>query len=143
MLKEILLPVDLQQTALSDRAIEIAQGLSDTYGAAITVVTVIPDFGMPLVANFFPEDMMKTARNEVCAELERFIEARFKEPARVKSGVGQGSPHKFIVDYAEKHPTDLIIMPSRAKDIGKVFLGSSATHVVEQAPCSVLVVRPG
>ena len=44
--------------------------------------------------------------------------------------------------YAARHGIDLIIVPSRAKDIGKIFLGSSATQIAERAPCSVMIVRP-
>lgn len=142
MFKEILLPVDLQETALSERAITIAQELADAHQARITVLTVVPDFGMPLVANFFPDDALKKVRKEVCAELKRFIEARFRDPTSVRSDVGQGSPHKVIVDYARKHGIDVIIVPSHARDIGKMLLGSSALHVVERATCSVLVVKP-
>lgn len=142
MYKEILLPVDLQETALSERAITIAQEIADAHRAHITVLTVVPDFGMPLVANFFPDDALEKVRKEACAELKRFIAARFRDPAAISSDVAQGSPHKVIVDYARQHGIDVIIMPSHAKDISRILLGSSAMHVVERANCSVLVVKP-
>lgn len=142
MYKKILLPVDLQETTLSVRATKVAQDLADCYKASITVLTVIPDFGMPLVADFFPEDAMKQAEREVHAELKRFVETHFKDPTAIKARVDEGSPHKVIVKRAQKEKADLIVLPARGKDISKVFLGSSSTHVVERAPCSVLVVRP-
>ena len=46
MYKKILLPVDLQETALSVRATNVAQELAKSFGASITVLTVIPDFGI-------------------------------------------------------------------------------------------------
>ena len=55
-------------------------GYCKLLSVAHTVLTVIPDFGMPLVANFFPEDAMKQAENEVHSELKRFIKAHFKDP---------------------------------------------------------------
>ncbi len=142
MYMNILVPVDLQETALTERAVEVAQDIAEHYSAMITVLTVIPDFGMPLVANFFPEDAMQKAHDEVCNELQRFVKKRFRDPANVQSQVLQGSPHKLIVRYAQDKGTDLIVLPARAKDISKVFLGSSSTHVVERAPCSVLIIRP-
>jgi nucleotide-binding universal stress UspA family protein len=142
MFKKILIPVDLQETALSIRATTVAQDLAVCYQSKITVLTVIPDFGMPLVANFFPEDAMKQAEREVHAELKRFIAAHFKDPAAIRAEVDGGSPHKIIVAHARREKADLIVLPARGKDISKVFLGSSSTHVVERAPCSVLVVRP-
>ena len=141
MYMSILVPVDLQDTQLTERAIQIAQDIAEHYSATITVMTVIPDFGMPLVANFFPADALEKAKKEVASELERFVTERFRKPSQVRYRVLDGTPHKVIVDYAEGHDTDLIVLPARAKDIGKVFLGSSSTHVVERAPCSVLIVR--
>ena len=142
MFKEILLPVDLQQTKLTERAVAIAKECAKTHGTNITLMTVIPDFGMPLVANYFPEDAMKQATKEVRAELKRFIEKRCDDPAAIKSVVKVGSPHKAALDYAGKHGVDLIIVPARAKNVRKVFLGSSSTAIVEHAPCSVIMVRP-
>lgn len=142
MFKHILLPVDLQETALTERAIDIATDLATHHGARITVITVFPDFGMPMVASFFPADTMKKAEKEVCAELKRFVAGRFSNPEQIKSHVATGSPHKAVVKYAAAHNVDLIVVPARAKDIGKVFLGSCSTYVVERAPCTVMVVRP-
>lgn len=142
MFKKILVPLDLQETALSVRATRVAQDIAACYGSDINVLTVIPDFGMPMVANYFPEDAMQKAENDVHAELKRFIQAHFEDPSAVRAEIDSGSPHKIIVQHAQKENIDLIILPATAKDISKVFLGSSSTHVVERSPCSVLVVRP-
>jgi len=142
MYKKILVPLDLQETALSVRATAVAEDIAKCYKSSITVLTVIPDFGMPLVANYFPEDAMKQAENDVHAELKRFIGAHFKDPSAIRAEVDSGSPHKIIVRHAKKEKFDLIILPATGKDVSKVFMGSSSTHVVERSPCSVLVVRP-
>lgn len=142
MIKQILVPLDMQETRLAERAIAIAQDIAERYAAEITVITVIPDFGMPLVASYFPDDALERAQREVRAELQRFVEGHFRDPAGIRAEVRQGKPHKAVVRYARENATDLIVMPARATDISKVFLGSSTIHVVERAPCSVLVVRP-
>ena len=143
MYKKILVPLDLQETTLSARATQVAQDIASCYGSSISVLTVIPDFGMPLVANFFPKDAMDQAENEVHAELKRFVAAHFREPESIRAEVdGGGSPHKVIIRHATREHIDLIVMPATGKDVSKVFLGSSSTHVVERSPCSVLIVRP-
>lgn len=142
MYKEILLPVDLEETVLSERAVIVAQDIADCDNATITVLTVIPDFGMPMVANFFPKDAMHKAQIEVQNELKRFIESRFREPDTIRHDVAHGTPHRLIVQHAREHKADLIVLPARAQDLGKMLLGSCSTHVVERAPCSVLIVRP-
>lgn len=141
MFQKILLPIDLEETALTARAITVAQDIADRYQGHITVVTVIPDFSTPLVASYFPADAIEKARHDVCKQLKALVEANFRDPESVHCDVGEGSPHRFIVDYAKQQESDLIIMPSRRHDITKVLLGSSTEHVVERAPCSVLVVR--
>jgi nucleotide-binding universal stress UspA family protein len=144
MFNKILLPVDLQETSLSDRAAEIAIDLADHCDSEIIVLTVIPDFGMPLVANYFPDDAMQKAQADVRKELARFVDKRFDKRGDipVKIDVAQGSPHKVVLHYAALHHIDLIIVPSRAKEISKIFLGSSAAQIAERAHCSVMVVRP-
>ncbi|MDJ0739440.1 MAG: universal stress protein [Gammaproteobacteria bacterium] len=142
MFKEILLPVDLQQTELSDRAVAIAKDVSGLHDARITVLTVIPDFGMPLVASYFPDDAMREATEEVWAELKRFVAARFDDASAIRTQVLTGSPHKAVLKYAEQYGTDLIVVPARAINVSKVLLGSVSTQIVERAPCSVMVVRP-
>ena len=142
MYKRILVPLDLQETVLSVRATKVAQDIANCYQSNLSVLTVIPDFGMPLVANFFPEDAMQQAENEVHAELKRFVAAHFKNPDSIRAEIDSGSPHKVIVQHAREEGIDLIILPATGKDVSKVFMGSSSTHVVERSPCSVLVVRP-
>ncbi len=142
MFKEILLPVDLQESALSLRATQIAQEFADQYDARITVITVIPNFGMPIVANFFPANTIKNAANEVLSELKRFVAAHFDKPENVSVHVAEGSPHEEILEFAVRHGSDLIIVPARGKNIEKIFLGSSSIQIVEQSKCTVMVVRP-
>jgi len=142
MFKDILLPVDLQENLASEKAAAVARDFVERCNSKITVMTVIPDFGLPLVAGYFPDDAMQEAKKDVCKELKRFVETHFTVHAVVKTEVCQGSPHKMILRYAQNHSTDLIVLPARAKDVSKIFLGSSSTQVVERAPCSVLVVRP-
>jgi nucleotide-binding universal stress UspA family protein len=141
MYMNILVPVDLQESVLTERALQAAKDIAGHYDAQITIMTVIPDFGMPVVANFFPDDAMEKARKEVVAELDKFVAAHFDDPSKVRTRVLDGTPHKVIIDYAEGHDTDLIVLPARVKDLSKVFMGSSSTHVAERAPCSVLIVR--
>lgn len=141
MFKKILLPVDLQENALSQRAIDFVKQLSQQFSCDITVMTVIPDFGMPLVANFFPANAIQQAEKEVALELQHFVDEHFDGHDDVRLHVDTGSPHKAIVKYAEQEAIDLIVLPALAKDMDKLLLGSTSTHVAEHANCSVMVIR--
>ena len=53
-----------------------------------------------------------------------------------------GSPKKEIVDFAEENDIDLIVMGSTGKGaIDRVLVGSTASYVVNHAPCNVMVVK--
>ena len=59
MYKNILLPVDMEHTAESERALEIAVEEARRSKAHLTVMTVAPGFGSPLVASYFEEGAVK------------------------------------------------------------------------------------
>lgn len=142
MFKKLLLPIDLQETALTQRSVDVSKELSAQFGCDVTVITVIPDFGMPLVANFFPADAIEQAEKDAAVELRNFVEQHFDGNDKIHLHVETGTPHKAIVNYASASDIDVIVIPACAKDISKLFLGSTSTHVTEHAPCSVMVIRP-
>ena len=49
----------------------------------------------------------------------------------------------MIVSAAEAERADMIVVGSHGRGaVGRLFLGSVSEHVVRNAPCPVLVVRP-
>jgi nucleotide-binding universal stress UspA family protein len=56
--------------------------------------------------------------------------------------LGVGSVVKEIVEYAEKHKIDLIVVGTRGiSGIKKVLLGSTASGVVTYSHCPVMVIK--
>ena len=65
-----------------------------------------------------------------------------KIPFRSEIIEGLVSAEATIVDYAESHQIDLIVVGTRGRTgFSKVLLGSVASRVVEYAHCSVVVVK--
>jgi nucleotide-binding universal stress UspA family protein len=65
-----------------------------------------------------------------------------KIPFRSDIIEGLVSAEATIVDYAESHQIDLIVVGTRGRTgFSKVLLGSVASRVVEYAHCSVIVVK--
>jgi|YNPNPStandDraft_1061719.scaffolds.fasta_scaffold12196_8 nucleotide-binding universal stress UspA family protein len=63
---------------------------------------------------------------------------------KVRCEVLYGHPAEQLLHYARQQKVDLIIMGSLGTSgIKEFFLGSVASRVVADAPCSVWVVRPG
>ena len=141
MFKKILLPVDLQETFLASKAVKILVEEAKKHSAEVYILTVVPGFGMPLVASFFPDDAMQKASKEVGIELQKYITNTFPEDLDTHSLVAEGNPPERILDEAKMLGVDLIIIPSHAKTVAQVLLGSCAAKVVEQAECSVMVVK--
>jgi nucleotide-binding universal stress UspA family protein len=53
-MNKILLPVDLNEESSWDKALPTAVTLCRTFNASLHVVTVLPDYRMPLVGSYFP-----------------------------------------------------------------------------------------
>ena len=101
----------------------------------------MPDFGSPMVAQFFPtghEDrMMENARDV----LHKFVADRVPDTIRVQHIIADGTIYKTIIDTAEDIGADLIIMGSHRPELQDYLLGPNAARVVRHSNKSVLVVR--
>ncbi|MFT6387071.1 MAG: nucleotide-binding universal stress UspA family protein [Cellvibrionaceae bacterium] len=141
MFKKILIPIDLEETALAEKAVEIAIDQARKHGAEIHVLTVFPGFGMPLVASFFPENAMQDALNKVSEHLKKYVSETFPDDINTYAIVTEGNPSEQVLHQAKKTKADLIIIPSHNRSASEFFLGSCATKVVSHAECSVMVIK--
>ncbi|MGH1427898.1 MAG: universal stress protein [Arenicella sp.] len=142
MFKKILMPIDLQETELTEKTVEIAIYEARKHGAELHVLTVVQGFGMPLVATFFPENVMKHALKEVAKELKKFTAETIPDDIKAHPIISQGVPAEQVLSQANQLEVDLIVIPSHAQSSKEVMLlGSCAGRVVEHASCSVMVVK--
>ncbi|WP_260294513.1 universal stress protein [Sedimenticola hydrogenitrophicus] len=143
MFKKILLPIDLQETELAVKALQIATDEARKHQAEIYVMTVLPGYGLPLVASFFPDQAMKEAMKEVAKVMKRYIRDNLPDDIVTHPVITEGNPAEQILRQAKKIDADLIVIPSHTKGLTQVFLGSCAAKVVGQAKCSVMVIKGG
>jgi universal stress protein F len=141
MFSKILLPIDLQDTRLADKAIEIAVDQARRGNAELHVVTVVPGFGLPIVASFFPNGALEEAMRTVARELKSYTKTRFPEDLRVSLKILEGHPAEAVLDQAKAIGADLIVIPSHASEFTRHVLGSCAASVVQHAACTVIVVK--
>ena len=123
------------------KAVKIAIDEARKHSAEIFVMTVMPGFGMPVVASFFPDNAMKKALKEIGVELKRYIAANIPKDITTHPIITEGNPAERILAQAKTLGADLIIIPSHAQSLSQVFLGSCAARVVEHATCSVMVIK--
>jgi nucleotide-binding universal stress UspA family protein len=59
------------------------------------------------------------------------------------AAVAASSPAAAIIDYAKQTHVDVIVVGTHGRGgVSHLLMGSVAEHVVRNAPCPVLVVRP-
>ena len=141
MYKQILLPVDLGHRASWEKAAPVAVSLAQQHGAKLNVVTVIPDFGMPMVGSFFPEDFAEKALAASQEELAKFVDKHIPADVHGKSRAVHGTIYKRIIINADEMGCDLIVLGSHRPEKADYLLGPNAARVVRHANQSVFVVR--
>ena len=73
MYRNILLPVDLSDKHSWRKALPTALALRQTFQATLHVTTVVPDFGLPMVGQYFPSDYEAKMHEHVAAQLADFV----------------------------------------------------------------------
>jgi len=140
MFNKILVPIDVDYprtaTAVYQKAATIA-GLSN---AEIRLVSVMPGFGMPIVASYISDEMREQTKNRYKETLEKFIGENCDKTVTYR--VRTGKNWEEIIKTADNWEADLIIVyHNRLRDINEVFSGSCSQRVSDNANCSVLRLR--
>jgi nucleotide-binding universal stress UspA family protein len=141
MYRTILLPVDLGDEHSWRKALPTALALRETFAAALHVVTVVPEFGLPIVGQYFPPDYEAKMHQHVADQLEEFVARQVPEGVAVQRIVAAGKIYQQILRVAEETQADLIVMGSHRPELSDYLLGPNAARVVRHAACSVMVVR--
>lgn len=141
--RKILLPIDLNDTASWADALPSAMDIARSAGggATVSLITVVPDFGLSIVGSFFPDDFEPKALAEAQARLHAFADAHVDPTLLGDLRIGHGSVYKEIIDTATALDADLIVMAAHRPDLEDFLLGPNAARVVRHSRCSVLVVR--
>lgn len=148
MYKHIMLPVDGSELSL--KAVGECLAFAKSGGARVTILNVVPHFSVHVTVGF---------SSDVVKELEKTREAEYRKAgeqmvaqlkARAKDAgvdcdgvvVVGDSPYEEIIDNAEKHGCDLIMMASHGRrGLDAVLIGSETVKVLTHTRIPVLVVR--
>lgn len=142
MFQKILLPVDLNEEASWKKALPTAVTLCQTFGASLHIVTVMPEFKMPMVGAYFPKNFSEKAHAAIKEAQRMFIQENVPEGVKTQSVLVDGSPWEAIINVGKKLDVDLIVMASHTKHkFVDYVLGPNSEHVVHHAKVSVMIVR--
>ncbi len=142
MTEHVLVAIDGSQPG--ERALEYA--FEQFPEAEITVLTAIAVPGTTALSDsafsLAEDDLMDALRQQAEERLDVAAEVAAEydiEIARVKK---IGNPATAIIEYAEDHDIDHIVVGSHGRSgISRIVLGSVAEKVLRQAPAPVIVVR--
>ncbi len=141
MYKIVLLTVDLSDESSWEKALPTAVEYCKAFGSVLHVLTVVPDFGMTVVAQFFPENYRERALARAEEDLGAFIGAHVPPDVRSAPIVGYGTVYKEIMRTAREIDADLIVMAAHRPELKDYLIGPNAARVVRHSARSVLVVR--
>ncbi len=141
MYKKVLLPIDIAEASSWRKALPTAVACCQAFGAELHLMTVVPDFGMSAVAQYFPDDYAERAEAEAAEQLKKLSTEHVAGGIKVHHRVGYGTIYEEILKAAKETKCDLIVMGSHRPALRDYLLGPNAARVVRHAECSVLVVR--
>ena len=131
--KLILCPVNLRHVKVEYNAYAEAVEMAQRRGAKLIVATVAPEIERNL--NIYDSDKYWGD------ELKKFLAAHPADRVEVETVVRKGAVHRQIVKLADERKVDLIVMEAANPKVQDYLLGTTASHVVTHAECSVYVVR--
>ena len=135
MYQNILIPVLVDQESHNQASFEAAERLAGE-GAKFTILHVmepIPGFALSEI----PAELLDKQRSGIETAVSQMKQSLAGSEARIISG----HAGRTIVDYANNHKIDCIIVASHKPGVGDFFLGSTAARVVRHAKCTVHVIR--
>jgi nucleotide-binding universal stress UspA family protein len=141
MFRSILVPVDVSDKHSWRKALPAAISLCEAFGARLSVITVVPEFGLPMVGQFFPEGYEEKLRQQAAKQLKALVTEQVPDAIAVKRIIAEGKIYREILNAAKAVEADLIVMGSHHPELKDYLLGPNAAKVMRHADCSVMVVR--
>ena len=134
-INRILVAVDGSEN--SKRAGEYAIKIGQELSADVMALHIVP------AGKYFPEQNLEKGTKHEYAYLDKISEQSVSAGVNLKTETikAESSVVDEITGYAEKEDIDLIVIGIRSVSEFRFMLGSTATGVVVNAPCPVLVVK--
>lgn len=131
--KLILCPVNLRHAQTEYCAYIEAIEMAQRRKANLIVATVAPEMERNL--KIYDSDAYWGE------QLRQFLRQNPAPGVEVEAIVRKGAVHRQIVKLAAERKVDLIVMEAANPKVQDYLLGTTASHVVAHAECSVYVVR--
>lgn len=138
-LNRILVPVDFSETSAA--ALRYGVNLARGFKATLHLLHVPEHPGEAAEAEY-PIGLFETMQNAAHDRLRHLLTDVDANELQPQCSMRLGAAPEAIVDYAQEHDIDLIVMGTHGRTgLARVLLGSVAETVVRTAPCPVLTVH--
>jgi nucleotide-binding universal stress UspA family protein len=143
MARQIVVPIDGSEPAYE--AFEYAiREFPDATLVALTVSNPaeMSTGGTEMGMASYADEWMEIEERRVEERFERVEALAEERGVSVETETVVGRPTRAIVEFAEEHDVDQVVMGSHGRDgVSRILLGSVAETVVRRSPCPVTVVR--
>ncbi|OAT37959.1 universal stress protein [Proteus myxofaciens] len=145
MYNTILVPVDIEEDELTQKALKHAVYIAKLEGAKLHLFHAIPDISRFSISYSYHNDIINSFANKAIEraqeQLQELINSVDLPKDKIEYSASFGSTRDKVLELADKIKADLIIVGSRRPSISTHLLGSNAAGIVSYAKQSVLVVR--
>ncbi|MEM6499239.1 MAG: universal stress protein [Pseudomonadota bacterium] len=136
-----LAAVDLTHMEDAKALLREAGRWAERDNALLSVMTVLPDYGMSFVGSFFKEGTLKEAEHAALATLHALAEDVLPDRKQVQCIVEVGTAYEEVVEVVDKVKADHIVVGAHKPDLVDRILGPNASRIVRYAPVTVSVLR--
>ncbi|MBQ5275112.1 universal stress protein UspG [Klebsiella quasipneumoniae] len=142
MYKTIIMPVDVFEMALSDKAVRHAEFLAQQDGVIHLLHVLLGSASFTM--SRFTADLRRFEehlQHEAETRLQTMVSHFSIDPSRIKLHVRFGSVRDMVNELASEINADVVVIGSRNPSISTHLLGSNASSVIRHAHIPVMVVR--
>ena len=139
--KHILFPMDVSDKSSHAKEIAVVRDMQKHFGAKLSIITVLPDYGASIVAQYFSKVTEEALKKDAHKALKAFAREHFEKPDEVNLIVAQGGIYEHIIEAARNVKADVIVMTAHRPGLQDYLLGPNAAKVVRHSEISVLVIR--
>ncbi|WP_417584696.1 universal stress protein [Nitrincola sp.] len=139
---KVLLPVDLQDRDAAIAGLMKVMKYLGGQEVCMHFMSILPGKPVPLLASYVSKEEVESALSVLKDDLILLVKQALPQLTDFSVQTTEGVVHKEILKYARELQPQLIMLPSHSHSkLENILIGSVTSKVVEQACCSVLVVR--
>ncbi|WP_028614791.1 universal stress protein [Halopseudomonas pelagia] len=147
---KILAAIDLSHLeelsqGLNDRILDVASTLAASCGAALHLLNVSAWAVLGGNGTSVPTSTLQTslrdAVNDVQDEALGVLAERYEIEKKRRHHL-VGVPHQVLIHFARQQAFDILVLGTAYQHAAGRYLGSTTEQVLNQAPCSLIIVKP-